>query len=59
MGDIPYLRLRYVSRILLDGIRRKIIKADDVGNISDTVEDTSGEKGDGTAGEMLTMAVGD
>lgn len=56
-SDIPYLRLRYVSRVLLDGMRRKVIPADDVANNVTTKEDVA-KKNDNDKAETVADTPG-
>lgn len=56
-SDIPYLRLRYVSRVLLDGMGRKVIPADDVANNVTTKEDVA-RKNDDDKAETVADTLG-
>lgn len=62
VGDIAYLRLRYVSQILLDGVLRKVIPGDNVAKEATTEVDAAGEKDDDKAkdarvGDVLVEAI--
>lgn len=50
-GDIKYLRLRYVSRELLDGMRQKVISTDNVAKETTTKEDITGKNEDDKVGD--------
>lgn len=51
-GDIKYLRLRYVSQELLDGMRQKVIPTDNVVKETTTKEDITGKNEDDKVGDV-------